>query len=410
MGNNNRMGIKEKTQYIGGIMLTNYLLKVTTKGETDFTNREARTKVGYLASIVGLITNILLSITKLSIGFMISSIGVIADGFNNLSDAASSVITIIGFKLSNMPADKEHPYGHGRLEYISALIVAFMVMMVGFQFVKSSLDKIINPQLVKFEFVPFMILVISISAKVWLSFFNKKLGDIINSSVLKATSIDALGDVLTTSVVVISILIGKFTTFPVDGYIGIIVSVLIIYSGYNLVKETISPLIGEAPDEELIQSIYKDVLSYDYITGAHDLVIHTYGAWKTMATIDVEFPGNIDVIAIHDVIDSIERELGEKYNLTLVIHMDPLGHESKERYELRNEIKHIIKRISTIKSMHDFHILEEGDKKTVEFHLVIDGNKMDKQFMGEDLKNEVIKEIKKINSDLDCNIIIDIEY
>lgn len=391
-------------------MLTNYLLNFATKGQTDYTDKKNRIRVGYLASIIGLIINIFLSAIKLSIGFMISSVSVIADGINNLSDAASSIITIIGFRLSSMPPDKEHPYGHGRLEYISALIVAFMVIMVGFQFIKSSYNRIINPQTVQFELFSFIVLILSISFKVWLSLFNKNLGEKINSSSLKATSTDALGDVLTTSVVVLSILIGQFTTLPIDGIIGILVSILIIYSGINLVKETISPLIGEAPDEELIKAINKDILSYDYISGVHDLFIHTYGAGRTMATIDVEFPGNIDVIAIHDVIDTAEREIGDKYNLTLVIHMDPLGHESKERFELRNEIKNIIGENPIIKSMHDFQILEANYEKVIEFHIVIDGSKIGKHMTEELIKKEMEQVIEEKCVDIQCNLIVDIEY
>jgi cation diffusion facilitator family transporter len=391
-------------------MLTNYILKRAFKGEINYNDKNTRTKIGYIASVVGLSSNIILSVIKLTIGFLISSVSVIADGINNISDAASSIITIIGFRLSSMPADKEHPYGHGRLEYITALMVSFMVILVGFQFIQTSYNRIINPQIVKFEIFPFIILVISISVKVWLSTFYKRLGNNINSSVLKATSTDALGDVLTTSVVVLSIIIGRYTTLPIDGFIGILVSLLIMYNGYNLVKETISPLIGEAPDENLTKAIYDDVLTYDYITGAHDLVIHSYGAGKTMATIDVEFPADVDNITIHDVIDRMEREIGEKYDLTIVIHMDPLGPESRERYTLRKEIKDIVKVNPIIKSIHDFQILEENDVKTIEFHLVVDGNKIKKQTTEDEIKNKMEETIENKYTNMECNIIIDIEY
>ena len=391
-------------------MITNYLLKATLKGDNDYNNKNTRLKVGYLASIVGLIINILLSAIKLSIGVLISSVSVTADGVNNLADTASSIITIIGFRLSSMPPDKEHPYGHGRLEYISALMVAFMVILVGFQFIQSSFDRIINPVPVKFEVFSLIILIISIGSKIWLSAFNKDLGEKINSTGLKATAQDALGDVMTTSVVVLSIIIGRFTTLPIDGIIGIVVSLMIMYNGYTLVKETISPLIGEAPDEKLIKSIYDDILSFNYITGAHDLFIHTYGAGRTMATIDVEFPGNINVVEIHDVIDKAEREIGEKYNLTLVIHMDPLGFESKERFELRNEIKDIIRENPIIKSMHDFQILSGSEEKVIEFHIVIDGNKIGKHITEEVIKEEMEQVIEDKCVDIQCNLIVDIEY
>lgn len=391
-------------------MFTEYLLNFATKGQTNYNDKNIRLRIGYLASIVGLITNIFLSGIKLFIGFMISSVSVIADGINNLSDAASSIITIIGFKLSNMPPDKEHPYGHGRLEYISALIVAFMVILVGLQFIKSSYSRIINPQVVEFKLYSFIILILSIFFKIWLSIFNKTLGEKINSSSLKATAMDSLGDVLTTSVVVISIFVGRFTTLPIDGVIGILVSLVIIYSGINLVKGTISPLIGEAPDEELIKAINKDILCYDYITGVHDLFIHNYGAGRTMATIDVEFPANIDVVEIHNIIDMAEREIGEKYNLTLVIHMDPLGFESKEQSKLRNEIKYIIQDNPIIKSMHDLQIVEGIEERIIEFHIVIDGNKICKHITKEIVKRDMERIVEERCADMKCNIIVDIEY
>jgi len=390
-------------------LLTNYLLGLVTK-DNNLNDKNTRVKVGYLASFVGLIANVLLSVLKLTIGFLISSISVTADGINNLSDAASSIISIIGFKLSNMPADKEHPYGHGRIEYITALMVAFMVILVGFQFIQTSYKRIVNPLAVKFEIFSFIILIISISVKIWLSIFYKDLGQKIDSSVLKATSSDALGDVLTTSVVVVSIVIGRYTALPIDGFMGILVSLLIMYNGFNLVKDTISPLIGEAPNEGLIKSIYDDVLNYEHITGAHDLVVHTYGVGRTMATIDVEFPAYIDNITIHDVIDSMEREIGEQYNLTLVVHMDPLGPESKERYQLRKEVKEILKENPAIKSIHDFQILENNNEKTIEFHLVVNGNKMSKNTTDEIIKEEIEKEIVNRYKNMNCNVIVDIEY
>lgn len=394
----------------GGIMLTEYILKLGTKGNHDYTDKETRGKVGYISGIVGLFINLFLSILKLAIGLMASSIAVTADAFNNLSDAASSIITIVGFKLSNAPPDKKHPYGHGRIEYLTALMIALMVMLVGFQFVKSSVDRIINPQPIVFKWISFILLVISISLKVWLSAFNRKLGNKISSAALKATATDALGDVFTTSVVALSLVLSLITDYPIDGYIGVIVSLLILYSGFSLVKETISPLIGEAPDEELIKSINKGVLSYDYILGVHDLIVHNYGPGRIMATIDAEIPADIDVVTIHNVIDQAERELSEKYDIHLVIHMDPIGFETKEVTRIRNIIKHKIKENETIKSMHDLNIIECDSNRIVIFHLVIDSNNINKEFSEDVIKDELIEEIEQINQDLVCDIIFDIEY
>ncbi len=390
--------------------MTNWLLRVVLKGETDYSNRVNRLKVGYLAGGVGVITNIILAILKLAIGILISSIGVIADGVNNFADSASSIINLIGFKLSSIPADKEHPYGHGRLEYVSALLVAFMVILVGIQFTRSSIERIITPRVVEFNLIPFVILILSILVKIWLSKFNRKLGELIESKGLIATATDAFGDVLITSVVVVSIIVGQFTTLPIDGIIGLVVSFFIIYAGYNLVKDTISPLIGEAPSDELIQSIYDDILKYDYITGAHDLVVHTYGAGRTMATIDVEFPADIDVITIHDVIDQAERDIGERYNLTLVIHMDPLGPESKERYQLRNHVKNIIKPLDIVKSIHDFQIIEEDGDKIIELHVVVNGDKINKNETFDDIKENMEKKVEDLTQGYKCRIILDVDF
>lgn len=390
--------------------MTDWLLKLILKGNIDYSDKKTRLKVGYLAGSVGVVINIILAIIKLTIGVLISSIGVIADGVNNFADSASSVITLIGFKLSSIPADKEHPYGHGRLEYVSALLVAFMVILVGLQFTRSSIERIVEPKVVEFRVIPFVILLVSILFKLWLSSFNKKLGDLIDAKGLKATATDSLGDVLITIVVIISIVVGQFTTLPIDGVIGLIVSFFIIFAGYNLVKDTISPLIGEAPSDGLIQSIYDDILKYDYITDAHDLVIHTYGAGRTMATIDVEFPGNISVIEIHDVIDQAEREIGDKYNLTLVIHMDPLGPETKERYELRNHVKRIIKQIDMVKSIHDFQIVEGEEGRIIELHVVIKGTNLNKNNDFEIIKNQLESKVEDMTEGYKCRIILDVDF
>ena len=290
-------------------MFINWLTKLFIKNYDQLEREEVRTQYVYIAGIIGILANILLFIVKFSVGVLTGSIAVMADAFNNFSDTASSVITMIGVKLANLPADKEHPHGHGRLEYLSALLVAFMVMLVGVQFIKSSVERILNPSVIQFEIMSFILLAISVVVKLWLSRFNKVMGEKVNSSALKAASVDALGDVFTSSTVLISFLAARFTSFPVDGYAGVLVAGFILYAGYTLVKETISPLLGEAPDEELVNDIYERILSYDLITGAHDLVIHNYGVGRIMASIHAEIPADQDIMTIHDVIDQAEREI-----------------------------------------------------------------------------------------------------
>ena len=390
--------------------MSEYLLNLITKGSEDYTDGKVRSQIGYFSGIVGLVINLFLSVVKLIIGLMASSIAVTADAFNNLSDAASSVMTMVGFKLSSAPPDKEHPYGHGRIEYLTALMIALMVMLVGLQFIKSSVSRIINPQPVNFQWIPFIFLIISIVSKVWLSVFNKKLGDKISSAALKATAADAMGDVFTTFVVSLSLLLSLVTNYPIDGYIGVLVSILILYSGFSLVRETISPLIGEAPDKELIDAINTGVLSYDHILGVHDLIVHNYGPGRMMATIDAEVPDTIDIVTIHNVIDQAERELSEKYNLHLVIHMDPIGTQTKEIRRIGKVIEETIEKYILIKSIHDLNIVETNSCKTVIFHLVVDGKKVTRDFNETVIKKELIQAIGAVDQTLICDIIFDIEY
>lgn len=391
-------------------MFSELLVRTFIKDKDNIKNEGVRNKYGYLAGIVGIISNFTLFAIKLFVGILTSSIAVTADAFNNLSDMASSVVTIIGFKFASMPPDKEHPFGHGRLEYISALVVAFMVMLVGIQFVKSSIERILNPVAVKFEIIPLILLIISILVKVWLSRFNKFIGEKIDSSALKAAALDALGDVFTSSCVVISFFISKFTTIPIDGYVGIAVSLAILYAGYSLVKETISPLLGEAPDPELVREINQGVLSYEHVNGVHDLIIHNYGVGKCIASIHAEIPADIDIMTIHDIIDTAEREISEKLNIHLVIHMDPICIENEEIAAAREEVEKIIKYNPVIKSMHDFRIIGHGEHKNLIFDVVVDNDKFEKIMNEEELKQTIEKCIKDVHPEYNCVITVDREY
>lgn len=390
-------------------MLTEYILKKTLKND-NYKNKYTREKVGYISGVVGLVVNLLLAGLKLIIGLIISSIAVTADAFNNLSDAASSVMTIVGFKLSNAPPDKNHPYGHGRAEHITTLTIAILIMFVGFQFVKSSFDRIINPKPVEFRLILFIFLLLSIVVKIWLSSFNKYLGKKINSNALKAVAIDSLWDVLVTSIVTLSLLLSFVTDFPIDGYIGIVVAIMIFYSGFTLIREAVSELIGEAPSEDLIEKISEGVLSYENILGVHDLKVHQYGAGKTMATIDAEIPPDIDVVTIHNTIDQAEREIGEKYDIDLVIHMDPIGLETEARERIIKEIREKLTDNYLINTIHDFNIIEKDNYKYIIFDVSLDGNKLGKNFSEEEFKSDLIEVIKNIDKDFYCKINIKIDY
>ncbi|MGO1367844.1 cation diffusion facilitator family transporter [Senegalia sp. (in: firmicutes)] len=391
-------------------MLTEYILKKTLKNKKNYQNKYTREKIGYISGVIGLVVNLLLAGLKLIIGIIISSIAVTADAFNNLSDAASSVMTIVGFKLSNTPPDKNHPYGHGRLEHITTLTIAILIMFVGFQFIKSSFDRILDPKPIEFRLILFVFLLLSIVVKIWLSFFNKNLGKKINSNALRAVAIDSLWDVLVTSIVTLSLLLSFVTDVPIDGYIGVVVAIMIFYSGFTLIKDAVSELIGEAPSEDLIENIAQGVLSYENILGVHDLKVHQYGAGKTMATIDAEIPPDIDVVTIHNTIDQAEREIGEKYDIDLVIHMDPIGLETETRERIIKEIREKLKDNYLINTLHDFNIIEKDNYKYIIFDVSLDGNKIGKNFSEEEFKNDLIEVIKNIDEDFYCKINIKIDY
>ena len=388
-------------------MVAEFLIKKFIINYQNIEEEKTRNAYVYLASIVGILCNLILSIIKISVGFISGSVSITADGFNNLSDMASSIITMIGIKLANRPADKEHPFGHGRMEYLSALVVAFMVMLVGVQFVKTSFERILNPVAVSFEIIPFILLLISLLIKLWLSRFNKFMGLKINSTALKAASVDALGDVFTSSCVLISFLAAKFTALPIDGYVGLIVSAAILYAGYSLIKDTISPLLGEAPDEELVKKIKQGVLSYDNIIGVHDLIIHNYGVGKCMASIHAEIPSNIDLVTIHEIIDSAEREISQKLNIYLVIHMDPMCIHDDKINKVKGEVQEILLKYKTIKSMHDFRITEGKDKINIIFDIEVNAYEVNTPDKEEELKGKLESDIKKLNPLYNCVITID---
>lgn len=389
-------------------MFSNFLAKRFIKNYNNISDVKVRSAYANLAGIVGIVINLMLFIIKLSVGLLSNSVSILADAFNNLSDAASSIITIIGFKMANKPADAEHPFGHGRIEYITAMIVSFIVMLVGIQFVKTSFQRIVNPTLVTFELLPFILLLISIGFKFWLSKFNKSIGNKINSSTLKATATDAMGDVFTSTTVVISFLIYKFTTLPIDGYIGIIVALAIVYSGFSLIKETLSPLLGEPPDPVLVSDITDMVMSYDNITGIHDLIVHNYGPGRIMASIHAEIPSNIDIMEIHNIIDTAEREISKKLNIYLVIHMDPICVDTDEIIEARNMVKDVLNKYEEVKSFHDFRVIGENNNKNLIFDIEVCPICLSNEINSAKLLDNIEKDIKEKAPEYKCVITVDL--
>lgn len=392
------------------IILSKFLINKFIKNPDDISNEEVRNQYGYLGGIVGIITNLLLFLIKLFIGIISSSISILADAFNNFFDSTSSIITIIGFKLASKPADKEHPFGHGRIEYISALVVSFIVMLFGLEFLKTSFEKIFNSTHINFDTISFIFLIFSIIIKIWLSKFNFTLGDKINSSALKASALDAKGDVLISSCVVISFLSSNFTSLPIDAYVGIVVSLGILYSGFNLTKETISPLLGEAPSKELVDSIINELLNYDNIIGVHDLIIHNYGAGKCLASVHIEIPENLGVIAMHEIADEAERNIFNKLNIHLVIHTDPVCTNNKSIEKTKKELENILFKNNSITSMHDFRVVGEHQKKNLIFDIVVKSSEIKNKTEEKELINWINNEIKKTHPLYNCIITIDKDF
>ncbi len=385
--------------------MTEFLLKHFVKDYKNTSNAKVRGAYGMLSGYIGVICNIFLFLIKLIGGFVINSISVTADAFNNLSDAASSIVTLVGTRLSQKPADKEHPFGHGRSEYIAAFIVAFLVLQVGLTCLKSAFGKILKPEPVLFHIGILILLVLSVIIKLWLAFFNKSMAKKINSSVLKATGTDAFGDVLITSVTIISILIGKFTGLKIDGWMGAIVSLVVLLAGFNIAKETLEPLLGEAIDKETYDGITKKVESYKGILGCHDLIVHNYGPSHIMATIHVEVESKENLEGVHEIIDKIERDILREMGIFIVIHVDPVNLEDEESQIRKKEVIAVIKEIEPEVSIHDFRIIDEQDKLKLIFDMVLPYSYGEKE--KEQLLHKIEAAVKSIDVKYELLITID---
>ena len=385
--------------------MTEFLVNKFIKDSANIESTEVRTRYGMLASVVGIFCNVLLFSVKLAIGLILSSLAVTADAFNNLSDAASSIISFVGVKMAGKPADAEHPFGHGRIEYIAALIVSFLVIEVGFTFFKSSISKIMHPEEITFDPVPFIILILSILVKLWMAFFNNKLGKRIDSKVMLATAADSLGDVITTSATVISLVICHFTSINVDAIAGLIVSGIVIWSGVSIAKDTLEPLIGQRVPSELYQKITDMVESYEGIVGAHDLIVHNYGPNRSMATIHAEVPNDVSIETSHEIIDRIERDAKKELNILLVIHMDPVEMRDEEVLELRDKTSHIVHALDPELHFHDFRVLKENEQKNLIFDLVVPDSYTEKD--ANRVMHQLIALLHEMEKNVDCIITLD---
>ena len=388
--------------------MTEFLVKQFVKNYQNTEDTQVRTSYGILSSCVGIVCNVLLFAAKLAIGMLMNSLAIMADAFNNLSDAASSIISFVGVKMAGKPADKEHPFGHGRIEYIAALIVAFLVIEVGITCLQSSFEKLFHPEAIAFDWISFGILLLSVGVKLWMSLFNRKLGKRIDSKVMLATAADSAGDVIVTSATLASILICYFTSVNIDAFTGLAVSVLVIWSGISIARDTLEPLIGQRPDPELYRQIQEMVESYDGIVGTHDLIIHNYGPNRSMASIHAEVPRETDLEVSHEIIDRVEREVARKLNIFLVIHMDPVEIHDEKVLAVKAKLNGVIRALDPDLTFHDFRVVNGQEQINLIFDLVIPFS------YSQDEADKVVHQVKSLMKEVDgryqCVITVDKNY
>ncbi len=370
--------------------MTALLIKLFVKNPNDTKSISARNRYGNLGSAVGIGANVLLSIIKITIGFITSSLSVTADGFNNLADVGSSVVTLIGFKLAGKPADRDHPFGHGRMEYISAFIVSFLILLVGFELFTDSVGALIDGTASPvFSTTTIAVLIISILVKLWLFFFNRKVGKIIDSSALVATAKDSLNDCIATGAILAAAIITNFVKLPfnLDAVMAIGVALFILWSGFCSAKDTLDEILGGPPEPELIKDINDTILSFEEFHGIHDLIVHNYGPGRQFASVHVEVPHNADIVACHEKIDICEKLIVEKLGVNLVIHMDPIDTDDEAVTVARDKIVKILKDIDPKLSLHDFRMTPAGDTRT---NLIFDVVIPSELKLGENELNDII--------------------
>ena len=388
--------------------MTEFLVRHFIKDYKDVEKISVRTAYGVLSSIVGIFCNVFLFVVKFVVGIVLHSVSVTADAFNNLSDAGSSIISFVGVKMAEKPADRDHPFGHGRIEYIAALIVSFLVLEVGFTFLKDSIGKIRMPEELNFQMISVFILVLSVAVKLWLGLFNRRLGEKINSKVMMAVFTDSMGDAVTTEATIISILFFGVTGINIDGFVGVGVALVVMWAGVGIARDTLEPLIGEPIDPEIYTRIKQFVESYEGIEGTHDLIVHNYGPGRSMASIHAEVPNDVDIEQSHEIIDRIERAVAKELGIFLVIHMDPV--EMKDNYVLniRKQAALILEELDPDCSLHDFRVVHGENQINLIFDMVIpiEYDEEKRRILPERLAER----LKEKDPRYECVITVDYEY
>ncbi|MBQ2800622.1 MAG: cation transporter [Lachnospiraceae bacterium] len=382
------------------------LAKVFIKEEGEITN-QVRKAYGSLCSIVGICLNVLLFGIKYFAGTMSGSIAITADAFNNLSDAGSSFITLVGFWYAGKKPDLEHPFGHGRFEYVSGFVVSMAILLMGAELARTSVEKIIHPQSIDTGNLAMAILVISIAVKVYMAFYNKKIGKKIGSAAMEATSMDSLSDTVATTVVLIAMVVMRYTGVNIDGICGVLVAIFILYAGYNAARETISPLLGKVPETEFVEQVEQIVMSHEGIIGTHDLIVHDYGPGRVMISLHAEVPGNGNIYELHDKIDLIERELKEKLGCEAVIHMDPIEVDNELVKTVRKQVEEQLKNVEETLTIHDFRMVTGPTHTNLIFDIVVPYNI---KFTDEEVEKQVQEQLQQLNSSYIAVINIDKAY
>lgn len=352
-------------------MLTNLLCRWFVKNHDTPEDPDVRLSYGRMAGITGILCNLLLCGLKLLAGLIANSLSMIADAFNNLSDAGSSIVTLLGFKMASAPPDKDHPFGHGRMEYLSAMGVAVLIIIAGFELATTAVDKILHPSATLFSPLAIVILAVSIGVKLWMALFYHRIGKKIRSDALTASGTDSRNDVICTSVVLACAVAAKFTNLPLDGYVGMAVALFVLWSGVMVIRDTISPLLGQAPDPELVENIQKTVLSYEGVVGIHDLIVHDYGPGRVIVSLHAEVPEDQSITTSHDVIDNIEVALLEKYHILACIHLDPVDTDNPETLQLKEKAISLMNGVDESLTLHDFRVVNGDTHTNLLFDLVV---------------------------------------
>ncbi len=387
--------------------MTKLLIKLFIKDSENVKDTAVRTRYGYLGSITGIVLNVLLFAGKFIAGLVSGAISVTADAFNNLSDAGSSVMSLVGFKIAAQPADEEHPFGHGRMEYVSGLVISFVILLMGFELAKSSVAKIITPEDIKFSWLTLGILITSVLVKLWMALFNHSLGKKINSTSMRATAVDSLSDCISTSAVIVAMLVFYFADVNIDSYIGLAVALFILYSGVNTFRDSLTPLLGTKPEKEFVDEITATVEKYPDIVGTHDMIVHDYGVGNLIISMHAEVPMEMDFNAAHELIDMIEDQLKKKYNCLVTIHMDPVAVNDQKTMAIKAQVTKIVKSIDSRMSIHDFRMTDGKDRDNLIFDVVVPfGLKM----TDAEVREAISEKVCKLDKAFFCVINVDKDY